>query len=155
MLKFFEKYRDMDRKNKYLMVFEDFDFLRKEKKFQDVFQWIHDNEKKSEEELEELYVTLRDMKNNFKAMNIDLLDITTWPQHIFNGIKNRMTDDELKSFGEDGDIKEYNIKEEDFIDLIGEINLIQRTNKFIRNARGMSVLAEPDQKIVKQFLPYN
>jgi len=33
--------------------------------------------------------------------------------------------------------------------------MIKRTNKFIRNARGMSVLAEPDQKIVKQFLPYN
>ena len=33
--------------------------------------------------------------------------------------------------------------------------MIKRTNKFIRNARGMSVLAEADQKIVKQFLPYN
>ena len=33
--------------------------------------------------------------------------------------------------------------------------MIIRTNKFIRNARGMSVLAEADQKIVKQFLPYN
>ena len=33
--------------------------------------------------------------------------------------------------------------------------MIKRTNKFIRNARGMSVLADADQKIVKQFLPYN
>ena len=33
--------------------------------------------------------------------------------------------------------------------------MIKRTKKFIRNARGMSVLAEPDQKIVRQFLPYN
>jgi large subunit ribosomal protein L35 len=32
--------------------------------------------------------------------------------------------------------------------------MIKRTNKFIRNARGMQVLAEPDQKIVRQFLPY-
>ena len=32
--------------------------------------------------------------------------------------------------------------------------MIKRTNKFIRNARGMTVLAEPDQKIVRQFLPY-
>jgi len=32
--------------------------------------------------------------------------------------------------------------------------MIKRTNKFIRNARGMSVLSEPDQKIVRQFLPY-
>jgi len=33
--------------------------------------------------------------------------------------------------------------------------MIKRTNKFIRTARGMEVLSEPDQKIVKQFLPYN
>lgn len=32
--------------------------------------------------------------------------------------------------------------------------MIKRTNKFIRNARGMEVLAEPDQRIVKQFMPY-
>jgi len=33
--------------------------------------------------------------------------------------------------------------------------MIKRTNKFIRNARGMSVLSAPDQKIVRQFLPYS
>ncbi|MBT4203551.1 MAG: 50S ribosomal protein L35 [Rhodobiaceae bacterium] len=33
--------------------------------------------------------------------------------------------------------------------------MIKRTNKFIRNARGMSVLSVPDQKIVRQFLPYS
>jgi large subunit ribosomal protein L35 len=33
--------------------------------------------------------------------------------------------------------------------------MIKRTNKFIRTARGMSVLAGPDQKIVRQFLPYS
>jgi len=33
--------------------------------------------------------------------------------------------------------------------------MIKRTKKFIRNARGMSVLAQPDQKIVRQFLPYS
>jgi len=32
--------------------------------------------------------------------------------------------------------------------------MIKRTKKFIRNARGMSVLAEPDAKIVRRFLPY-
>ena len=32
--------------------------------------------------------------------------------------------------------------------------MIKRTNKFIRNARGMTVLSEPDQKIVRRFLPY-
>ncbi len=32
--------------------------------------------------------------------------------------------------------------------------MIKRTNKFIRNARGMSTLSAPDEKIVKQFLPY-
>ena len=32
--------------------------------------------------------------------------------------------------------------------------MIKRTNKFIRDARGMQVLSEPDQKIVRQFLPY-
>jgi len=32
--------------------------------------------------------------------------------------------------------------------------MIKRSPKFIRNARGMSELAEPDQKIVRQFLPY-
>ncbi|MGM0585867.1 MAG: 50S ribosomal protein L35 [Pseudomonadota bacterium] len=33
--------------------------------------------------------------------------------------------------------------------------MIKRTNKFIRDARGMSVLSEPDTKIVRQFLPYD
>ncbi len=33
--------------------------------------------------------------------------------------------------------------------------MIKRTNKFIRNAIGMSVLSVPDQKIVRQFLPYS
>jgi len=32
--------------------------------------------------------------------------------------------------------------------------MIKRTAKFIRNARGTTVLAEPDAKIVKKFLPY-
>ncbi len=32
--------------------------------------------------------------------------------------------------------------------------MIKRTNKFIRNQRGTQVLAEPDARIVKQFLPY-
>jgi large subunit ribosomal protein L35 len=33
--------------------------------------------------------------------------------------------------------------------------MIQRSNKFIRNARGMMVLADEDAKIVKRnFLPY-
>jgi large subunit ribosomal protein L35 len=33
--------------------------------------------------------------------------------------------------------------------------MIKRTNKFIRNARGTAVLSEPDQKIVKKFMPYD
>ena len=32
--------------------------------------------------------------------------------------------------------------------------MIKRSNKFIRDARGTMVLAEPDAKIVKQLLPY-
>lgn len=32
--------------------------------------------------------------------------------------------------------------------------MIKRTNKFIRNARGTTILAEPDAKIVRKFLPY-
>ena len=33
--------------------------------------------------------------------------------------------------------------------------MIKRTNKFIRNARGTTVLADPDARIVKKnFLPY-
>ena len=33
--------------------------------------------------------------------------------------------------------------------------MIKRTNKFLRNARGTAVLSEPDQKIVKSYMPYN
>ncbi len=32
--------------------------------------------------------------------------------------------------------------------------MIKRTQKFIRNARGMRVLSPQDEKIVKKFLPY-
>ncbi|MGI9480783.1 MAG: 50S ribosomal protein L35 [Hyphomicrobiales bacterium] len=32
--------------------------------------------------------------------------------------------------------------------------MIKRTKKFIRNARGMSVLSDADAKVVKQFIPY-
>lgn len=32
--------------------------------------------------------------------------------------------------------------------------MIKRTNKFIRNARGTTILADCDARIVKQFLPY-
>ena len=31
--------------------------------------------------------------------------------------------------------------------------MIKRSNKFIRDARGMMVLSEPDAKIVKKFMP--
>ena len=33
--------------------------------------------------------------------------------------------------------------------------MIKRSKKFIRNARGNAVLAEPDARIVRQFLPYS
>ncbi len=33
--------------------------------------------------------------------------------------------------------------------------MIKRSSKFIRNARGMSVLAPQDEKIVRQYLPYD
>lgn len=33
-------------------------------------------------------------------------------------------------------------------------NMIKRTTKFIRKARGTTVLSEPDARIVRQFLPY-
>ena len=33
--------------------------------------------------------------------------------------------------------------------------MIKRTKKFIRNARGTTVLSKPDEVIVKQFLPYS
>ncbi|MCB1463751.1 MAG: 50S ribosomal protein L35 [Nitratireductor sp.] len=32
--------------------------------------------------------------------------------------------------------------------------MIKRSNKFIRDARGMSVLSDQDAKIVKKYLPY-
>jgi large subunit ribosomal protein L35 len=32
--------------------------------------------------------------------------------------------------------------------------MIKRTTKFVRNARGMTVLSDQDAKIVKKFLPY-
>jgi large subunit ribosomal protein L35 len=32
--------------------------------------------------------------------------------------------------------------------------MIKRSNKFIRNARGMDVLSPPDEKLVKKYLPY-
>ncbi len=32
--------------------------------------------------------------------------------------------------------------------------MIKRTNKFIRNARGTTILSAQDARIVKQFLPY-
>ncbi|MFC6688799.1 50S ribosomal protein L35 [Jhaorihella thermophila] len=33
--------------------------------------------------------------------------------------------------------------------------MIKRTNKFIRNARGTTVMSAPDTKIVKGFMPYD
>ena len=33
--------------------------------------------------------------------------------------------------------------------------MIKRSKKFIRNARGTVALAEPDARIVRQFLPYS
>jgi len=33
--------------------------------------------------------------------------------------------------------------------------MIKRSNKFIRNARGTTVLSEPDARIVKKFMPYS
>ncbi|MCR9067818.1 MAG: 50S ribosomal protein L35 [Rhodobacteraceae bacterium] len=33
--------------------------------------------------------------------------------------------------------------------------MIKRTNKFLRNARGTTVLSEPDQKIAKSYMPYD
>ncbi|QIE55393.1 50S ribosomal protein L35 [Pikeienuella piscinae] len=32
--------------------------------------------------------------------------------------------------------------------------MIKRTNKFLRNARGTTILSEPDAKIVKKMMPY-
>ena len=33
--------------------------------------------------------------------------------------------------------------------------MIKRTTKFIRKARGTMVLAGPDERIVKKYMPYN
>ncbi len=33
--------------------------------------------------------------------------------------------------------------------------MIKRTTKFIRDARGTQVLSEPDQKLVKFYMPYD
>ncbi len=33
-------------------------------------------------------------------------------------------------------------------------NLIKRSNKFIRDARGTRVLSEPDQKLARSYMPY-
>ena len=33
--------------------------------------------------------------------------------------------------------------------------MIKRTRKFIRQARGTTVLSAPDEKIVKIYMPYN
>lgn len=33
--------------------------------------------------------------------------------------------------------------------------MIKRSNKFIRNARGTTVLSEPDRKIVLKYMPYD
>ena len=33
--------------------------------------------------------------------------------------------------------------------------MIKRSNKFIRDARGTTVLSEPDQKLAKRYMPYD
>ena len=33
--------------------------------------------------------------------------------------------------------------------------MIKRTNKFIRNARGMATLSDADTRIVKKYMPYD
>ena len=33
--------------------------------------------------------------------------------------------------------------------------MIKRTNKFIRQARGTTVVSEPDQKLAKSYMPYS
>ena len=33
--------------------------------------------------------------------------------------------------------------------------MIKRTNKFIRKARGTTVLSAPDEKIIKKMMPYS
>ena len=32
--------------------------------------------------------------------------------------------------------------------------MIKRTNKFLRNARGTTVMSTPDEKIIKSMMPY-
>jgi len=32
--------------------------------------------------------------------------------------------------------------------------MIKRTNKFIRKARGTTVMSEPDARIIRKFMPY-
>ena len=32
--------------------------------------------------------------------------------------------------------------------------MIKRSNKFIRNARGTTVLSKPDERLAKSFMPY-
>ena len=32
--------------------------------------------------------------------------------------------------------------------------MIKRTNKFLRNARGTTLLSAPDEKIIKSMMPY-
>lgn len=34
-------------------------------------------------------------------------------------------------------------------------NLIKRSNKFLRNARGTTVMSTPDEKIIKSMMPYS
>ena len=33
--------------------------------------------------------------------------------------------------------------------------MIKRSNKFIRDARGLRVLSDPDQKLAKSYMPYD
>ena len=33
--------------------------------------------------------------------------------------------------------------------------MIKRTNKFVRNARGTTVMSDPDTKIIKPMMPYS
>ncbi|MGI9390892.1 MAG: 50S ribosomal protein L35 [Boseongicola sp.] len=33
--------------------------------------------------------------------------------------------------------------------------MIKRSNKFLRNKRGTRVMSEPDQKLVKSYMPYD
>ena len=33
--------------------------------------------------------------------------------------------------------------------------MIKRSNKFLRNARGTTLLSKPDEKIVKSYMPYS